>query len=358
MRSYGLRATLFSVALCAALLAAASLWLGLVGAAAVSALLVALGWIIYFHSERKVLTALRAHPVSEVERPDLYRIVRELAFSAHLPVPRLFVSPAAQPNILTVGYSPRSAAVCCTEGLLRLLSLGELRAVLAHELAHVGRRDFAVSSWSAGLGSLVASCPLIVVMLHITAPSGREYGADIDGALLTGDPLALISALRKIDTAALAQPLRPRGTLAAASHLMIAHPFPSHGLGGMLSSHPPTSERVRRLEALSGGPQLLPRAPRGLVGLGAGSAVVDELHGEVEVLAFEQADDRLQVVAALRGNAQFLTLDLCLDALRPLVPDDLGDLLGVLLGDALLEGNRDAVLLAGHLRIRRVQVLE
>jgi hypothetical protein len=93
-------------------------------------------------------------------------------------------------------------------------------------------------------------------MLHITAPSGREYGADIDGALLTGDPLALASALRKIDTAALAQPLRPRGTLAAASPLMIAHPFPSHGIGGMLSSHPPTSERVRRLEALSGGAHL------------------------------------------------------------------------------------------------------
>ena len=256
MRCYGVRATLFAAALCAVLLAAASLWLGLVGAAAVSALLVALGWIIYFHSERKVLTALRARPVSEVERPDLYRIVRELAFSAHLPVPRLFVSPAAQPNILTIGYSPRSATVCCTEGLLRLLTLAELRAVLAHELAHVARRDFAVSSWSAGLASFVASCPLIAVMLHITAPSGREYGADIDGALLTGDPMALASALRKIDTAALAQPLRPRGTLAAASHLMIAHPFPPHGLGGMLSSHPPTSERVRRLEALSGGSHL------------------------------------------------------------------------------------------------------
>lgn len=284
MRCYGVRATLFAAALCAVLLAAASLWLGLVGAAAVSALLVALGWIIYFHSERKVLTALRAHPVSEVERPDLYRIVRELAYSAHLPVPRLFVSPAAQPNILTIGYSPRSATVCCTEGLLRLLTRGELRAVLAHELAHVARRDFAVSSWSAGLASFVASCPLIAVMLHITAPSGREYGADIDGALLTGDPMALASALRKIDTAALAQPLRPRGTLAAASHLMIAHPFPSHGLGGMLSSHPPTSERVRRLEALSGGSHLpgcyfapavtlRPSGPRrGPVGPGQGSA--------------------------------------------------------------------------------------
>ena len=256
MRSYGLRAALFAVVLCAALLAAATFWLGLVGAASVSGLLVALGWIIYFHSERTVLAALRARPVSEVERPDLYRIVRELAYSAHLPVPRLFVSPAAQPNILTVGYSARTAAVCCTEGLLRLLTLSELRAVLAHEMAHVARRDVAVSSWSAGLASLVAACPLIAVVLHITAPSEREYCADIDGALLTGDPMALARALRKIDTAATAQPLRPRGPLAAASHMMIAHPFTASGLGGMLSTHPPTSERVRRLEALSGGPRL------------------------------------------------------------------------------------------------------
>jgi heat shock protein HtpX len=254
MRCYGLRAALFAAALCAVALSGASLWLGLVGAAAVSALLVALGWIIYFHSERTVLTALRARPVSEVERPELYLLVRDRARAARLPVPRLFVSPAAQPNILTVGYTARSAAVCCTEGLLRLLSADELRAVLAHELAHVTRRDVAVSSWSAGLASLVASCPLIAVLLYITVPSGREYGADMDSALLTGDPMALASALRKIDTAAAAQPLRPHGTLAAASHLMIAHPFALHGLGGMLSTHPPTSERVRRLEAMSGGP--------------------------------------------------------------------------------------------------------
>lgn len=256
VRCYGLRAALLAAALCAALLTGATLWLGLVGAAAVSALLVALGWIIYFRAERKLLTALRARPVSEVERPDLYRLVRELAFSAHLPVPRLFVSPAAQPNILTVGYSARSAAVCCTEGLLRLLPEAELRAVLAHELAHVARGDVAVSSWSAGLASLIASCPLIAVLLHLTAPCGREYGADLDGALLTGDPMALAGALRKIDAAAAARPLRPRGTLAAASHLMIAHPFPPDGLGGMLSTHPPTSERVRRLETLSGGPRV------------------------------------------------------------------------------------------------------
>jgi heat shock protein HtpX len=259
MRCYGLRTVLFAVVLCAALLSGASLWLGLVGAAAVSALLVALGWIIYFHSERTVLAALRARPVSEVERPDLYQAVRELAFSAHLPVPRLFVSPASQPNILTVGYSARSATVCCTEGLLRLLSLAELRAVLAHELAHVSRRDVAIFSWSAGLASLVASCPLIAVLLRVITPCGREYRADLDGALLTGDPMALAGALRKIDGAAAAQPLRVHGTLAAASHLMIAHPFPAEGLGGMLSTHPPTSERVRRLEALAG-PRLPARA--------------------------------------------------------------------------------------------------
>ena len=252
MRCYVLRSVAFAAALCALLLTGASLWLGLVGAATLCALLAALGWISYFHSERKVLAALRARPVSEVERPGLYRVVRELARAARLPVPRLFVSPAAQPNILTIGYSARTAAVCCTEGLFSLLSAAELRAVLAHELAHVTRRDVAVASWSAGLAALLASCPLIALQLRITAPAGREYGADIDGALLTGDPLALASALRKIDAAATAHPLRPRGTLAAASHLMIAHPFPPDGLGGMLSTHPPTSERVRRLEALSG----------------------------------------------------------------------------------------------------------
>ena len=118
MRCYGLRAPLLTVALCAVLLSGASLWLGLVGAAVVSALLVAIGWIVYFHSERTVLTALHAHPVSEVERPDLYRLVRELAFSAHLPVPRLFVSPASQPISAPSGTAPgrrRCAALrgCC-----------------------------------------------------------------------------------------------------------------------------------------------------------------------------------------------------------------------------------------------------
>jgi len=257
VRWYGLRAALLAVALCAASLAAASIWLGLVGAAAVSALLVALGWISFLSSERTVLSAVGARLVSEVEHPDLYKLVGETARLARLPLPRIYVSPTAQPNILTVGYGPRSAAVCCTEGLLRVLTPAELRAVLAHELAHVTRRDVAVSSWSAGVASLVGIRPFKALLLQIAAPSGREYGADTDGALLTGDPMAMASALRKIDTGAAASPLLPRGPLAAASHLMIAHPFPSAGAGRLLRTHPPTGERVRRLEALAGEPRSL-----------------------------------------------------------------------------------------------------
>ena len=252
MRWYGLRAALLAVALCAVPLAVASIWLGLVGAAVVSALLVALGWISFLHSERTVLSAVGARLVSEVERPDLYKHVGELARLARLPLPRVYVSPNAQPNILTVGYGPRSAAVCCTEGLLRELTPAELRAVLAHELSHVIRRDVAVSSWSAGVASLVGLSPVNALLLQIAAPSGREYGADTDGALLTGDPMAMASALRKIDTGAAASPLLPRGPLAAAGHLMIAHPFPPAGVGRLLCTHPPTGERVRRLEVLAG----------------------------------------------------------------------------------------------------------
>ena len=138
---YGLRVAVLAGALCSLALLAASVWFGMAGLAVASALIVAIGWIIYLHSERTVLTALRARPVGEVERPELYRLVRELCYSARLPVPRLFVAPAMQPNILTVGCSTRSATICCTEGLLRVLSVEELRAVIAHELAHVSRRD-------------------------------------------------------------------------------------------------------------------------------------------------------------------------------------------------------------------------
>jgi heat shock protein HtpX len=255
VHSYGLRAVMLAALLSGAALLAGAVWFGTAGLAVASAVLFAVGWAAYFHSERTVLTAFGARPVSEVERPELYRLVRELCSAARLPMPRLLVSPAVQPNVLTVGYSARSAATCCTEGLLRVLTPAELRAVVAHELAHVSRRDLGVSSWSAGLASLVAFCPLSALLLHLTSAPVREYDADAEGALLAGDPMALASALRKIDMQAAALPLRPRGFLAAASHLMIAHPFPYGGFGRLFITHPPTGERVRRLEALAGYPR-------------------------------------------------------------------------------------------------------
>jgi heat shock protein HtpX len=254
VRGYGIRALALAGVVCALVLLASSEWFGLVGLSVATALIFALGWIVYFSSERTVLTALRARPLGEVENPELYRLVRELCRDARLSVPRLFISPAMQPNILTVGCSSRSAAVCCTEGLLRVLTHDELRAVLAHELAHVSRHDTLVSSWSAGLASLVAFAPvpLTALLVHFTAPSAREFRADFDGALLAGDPMALARALCKIDSSAADLPLPARGQLTAAGHLMIAHPFAPGGPGRLLLTHPPTTERVRRLESLAG----------------------------------------------------------------------------------------------------------
>lgn len=266
---------------------------GAAGVAAACAILAGVWWTAYFSAERVVLSALRARPVSEVERPELYRLVRELSTSARLPAPRLFVSPAIQPNAFTVGCTARTAAICCTEGLLRSLSDEELRAVLGHELAHVSRRDIALSSgaallaaalmfaawtadlfhsWGAGrcrghgrLGGLIAGLfglaewalllifsPLAALVIQFAITGGREYGADTAGALLTGDPLALASALRKIESGAAQLPLAPSGQLASAGHLMIANPFPPDGLARLFATHPPTRERIRRLESLAG----------------------------------------------------------------------------------------------------------
>src|SRR4051794_20091673 len=227
---------------------------GAAGLAAGCALILGCGWIVYFYAQRAVLSALCARQVGEVERPELYRLVRELCTSARLRVPRLFISPAAQPNVLAVGCTPRSVALCCTEGLLRSLPEDELRAVLAQQLAHVSRRDIVVSSWSAGFAALFSLAwlrPLAVVVVRWAVPSSREYGADTSGALLTGGPLALARALRKTDGGT-ARRLPARGALAASSHLMIAHPLPAAGYGRLFLTHPPVGERVRRLEALAG----------------------------------------------------------------------------------------------------------
>jgi heat shock protein HtpX len=260
------------------------------GGAAVAILIAAvLVAAVFACCNRLALSAMLARPVSEVEHPELYRLVRELSKAGRLPVPRLYLSPAEQPNSFTVGYGPRSAAVCCTQGLLRALDEAELRGVLGHELAHVTGRDVLASSVSAGLAtvitfpaslarfvrphsaraavsgsgpgsglSLVESLlmlvfgPVAAAVVRLAVTREREYRADAAGARISGDPLALASALRKIDAGTAELALAPDGRRISVGHLMIASPFRPEGIARLFSTHPPAGERIRRLEALAG----------------------------------------------------------------------------------------------------------
>jgi heat shock protein HtpX len=278
----GLKTAILLGGLTALFIAAGAALGGRRGVVIAFALSVAMNAGTYFWSDKLALRAMQARPVSEAEAPWLYEMVRELV--SDRPMPRLYISPVPQPNAFATGRNPKHAAVCVTEGILQVLEPRELRAVLGHELSHVYNRDILISSVAATLagalttlahlayllpfgssddddgGSPVAALLMLIIgplaagLIQLAISRSREFQADASGAELTGDPLALASALQKIERGTQRVPLPPDPSLESKAHLMIANPFGGRGAGlaALFRTHPPTSERIRRLRQMAG----------------------------------------------------------------------------------------------------------
>src|SRR5262249_15007319 len=237
----------------------------------------------YWFSDKLVLAMYRAKPVPETDDTGLVRIARRLSHKANIPMPRVYVIDSPVPNAFATGRSPRHAAVAATTGIIDMLDEHELEGVLGHELSHVLHRDILISTmaatfagaimmlrqaawWGAmfgggrdregrggGLELLVVMivAPIAATLIQLAISRSREYDADKGGATLTGDPMSLASALSKISVGN-AHARVPLTTNPATAHLFICNPLKGEGLMALFSTHPPTAERIKRLEAMAG----------------------------------------------------------------------------------------------------------
>ncbi len=240
----------------------------------------------YWFSDRLALSLAGAREVDRYEAPRLHQMVAQLAQRANLPMPRVYLIDSAAPNAFATGRNPQHGAVAVTTGLLRLLNEDEVAAVIAHELGHIKNRDTLISTiaatfagavailadmaqWALLLGGfghhddegedggvagivggllLILVAPIAATLIQLAISRTREFEADAAGAAISGSPLALASALRKIE--AWKQQL-PLATNPAMANLYIINPLDGGGIVRLFSTHPPTEERIARLERMA-----------------------------------------------------------------------------------------------------------
>jgi heat shock protein HtpX len=237
----------------------------------------------YWFSDRLALRMAGAHQVSEQDQPQLHRMVQEVADMARLPKPKVYVVQNDSPNAFATGRNPKHAVVAVTTGIMRILDPEELKAVIAHEIGHVRNRDILVSTivatvagaimflasiarWGLlfGFGGrrdnnsgafglvlwlvIIILAPIAAMLIRMAVSRAREYGADETGAEISGRPLALASALRKIQ---MGTSMRPMQVNESTAHLFIVNPLRSDFVGNLFSTHPPVEDRIARLERMA-----------------------------------------------------------------------------------------------------------
>jgi heat shock protein HtpX len=237
----------------------------------------------YWFSHKIVLAMYRAQPLDEHEAPELFRMVRELAHEARIPMPQIYMIPDKTPNAFATGRNPEHAVVAVTHGLWQLLTPEEIRGVLAHELGHVKNRDILVSSiaatlagvimilasmarWGAIFGGFRGSdsedsgggmlglivtailAPIAATLIQLAISRSREYMADETGARLARNPEPLARALEKLAIASQRMPMA--NAKPATAHLFIVNPLSGKSFTKLFSTHPPIEERIRRLRSM------------------------------------------------------------------------------------------------------------
>lgn len=255
-------------------------------------LAVAMNAFAYWNSDKMVLRMYGAKPVDRASAPRFHALVEELAARANMPMPKVYIIESSQPNAFATGRDPENAAVAATTGLLNMLDEREVRGVMAHELAHIQQRDTLIMTVTAtlagaigmlanfaflfrgghgdnrsplgavGMIAVMILAPLTAMMVQFAISRTREYGADARGAAISGDPLALASALSKLERGARQIPNNDAEANPATAHLFIVNPLSGRGADNLFSTHPSTTNRVAKLQAMAGQSSAAPRPAR------------------------------------------------------------------------------------------------